>query len=77
MIVSKDKVVLMHYTLKNDKGEILSIKSSDDDVQKLLYNLFYDVLNIEFNLYPWTRNLCKYGTLIRKSGYVWTKVVRS
>ena len=37
-------------TVKNDMGEILSIKSSDENIQKVLYNLFYDVLNIEFNL---------------------------
>ena len=24
-------------------------------------NLFYDILNIEYNLWPWVRNLCKYG----------------
>ena len=27
----------------------------------MLYNLFYDVLNIEFNLSTWVRNMCKYG----------------
>ena len=37
-------------TLKNDQGEILSIKSSDENIQRVLYNLYYDVLNIEFNL---------------------------
>jgi uncharacterized protein (DUF302 family) len=26
-----------------------------------LHNLFYDILNVEFNLWPWTRNLVKYG----------------
>ena len=30
-------------------------------LNKILHNLYYDILNIEFNLYPWTRNLCKYG----------------
>ena len=34
--------------------------------KKLLYNLFYDVLNIEFNLWPWTRNMCKYGDFFLK-----------
>jgi hypothetical protein len=37
-------------TLKNDQGEVLSIKSSDENIQRVLYNLFYDVLNVEFNL---------------------------
>ncbi len=29
----------------------------DDDIQKVLYNLFYDVLNIEFNLWSWVRQM--------------------
>jgi hypothetical protein len=53
-------------TLKNDMGEVLSIRSSDDDVQKILYNLFYDVLNIEFNLWSWVRQMCKYGDFFLK-----------
>ena len=53
-------------TLKSDMGEVLQIRSSDEDIQKILYNLFYDVLNIEFNLWPWTRNMCKYGDFFLK-----------
>ena len=30
-------------------------------IQNILSNLFYDILNIEFNLWPWARNMCKYG----------------
>ena len=53
-------------TVKNDVGEVLSIKSSDENIQRILYNLFYDVLNIEFNLWSWTRNMCKYGDFFLK-----------
>jgi hypothetical protein len=53
-------------TLKNDMGEVLAIKSSDENIQRVLYNLFYDVLNIEFNLWSWTRNMCKYGDFFLK-----------
>ena len=53
-------------TLKNDQGEVLAIKSSDENIQRVLYNLFYDVLNIEFNLWSWTRNMCKYGDFFLK-----------
>ena len=53
-------------TLKNDQGEVLGIKSSDENIQRVLYNLFYDVLNIEFNLWSWTRNMCKYGDFFLK-----------
>jgi hypothetical protein len=48
-------------TLKNDVGDVLTIRSDNEDVRKILHNLFYDVLNIEYNLWPWIRNLCKYG----------------
>ena len=48
-------------TTKNEFGEVLQIRSSNEDVREILHNLFYDILNIEFNLWPWTRNLAKYG----------------
>jgi hypothetical protein len=53
-------------TLKSDMGEVLSIRSTDENIQNILYNLFYDILNIEFNLWPWVRNLCKYGDFFLK-----------
>ena len=53
-------------TLKNDMGEVMHIKSSDENIQQILYNLFYDILNIEFNLWPWIRNMCKYGDFFLK-----------
>ena len=48
-------------TLKNEFGDTLGIVSDNQQVQEILRNLFYDVLNIEFNLWPWVRNMCKYG----------------
>ena len=48
-------------TLKNDMGDVLRIKSSDEGLKKTLHNLFYDVLNIEFNLWSWVRGMNKYG----------------
>ena len=48
-------------TLKNDMGDVLRIKSSDENLKKVLHNLFYDVLNIEFNLWAWIRGMNKYG----------------
>lgn len=66
IIASALDIIADESTLKNEVGEILSIKSSDENVQKVLYNLFYDVLNIEFNLWSWTRNMCKYGDFFLK-----------
>lgn len=48
-------------TINNEEGTLLNIESEDSDILELLENLFYDVLNIDFNLYSWVRNTCKFG----------------
>ena len=50
-------------TVSNIEGEILKVKSENVKVQKILHNLFYDVINVEFNLWSWIRNMTKYGEL--------------
>lgn len=46
---------------QDEKGRTLHIYSNNPKVKTLLEDLFYNVLNVEFNLRPWTRNLIKYG----------------
>jgi hypothetical protein len=48
-------------TARNEMGNVLKIHHEDDNIKQILENLFYDILNVEFNLWPWTRNLVKYG----------------
>ena len=48
-------------TVNNIENEILKIKTDNPKVAKILHNLFYDIMNVEFNLWPWIRNLTKYG----------------
>jgi len=48
-------------TVKDEFNRILTIKTDDSQVQEILHNLFYDILNVEFNLWPWVRNMAKYG----------------
>lgn len=43
------------------EGKVLHIYSENRMVKQILSELFYDVLNIDFNLVMWVRNLCKYG----------------
>ena len=66
IIASALDIIADESTLKNDMGEVLQIRSANEDIQKILYNLFYDVLNIEFNLWSWTRQMCKYGDFFLK-----------
>ena len=61
IIASALDIVADESTLKNEAGEVVQIRSSDENIQRILYNLFYDVLNVEFNLWLWIRNMCKYG----------------
>jgi hypothetical protein len=66
IIASALDIIADESTLKNDMGEVLSIRSSNENIQKILYNLFYDVLNIEFNLWAWVRQMTKYGDFFLK-----------
>lgn len=66
LVASTLDVLADEATLRNDQGEVLSIKSTDENIQRVLYNLYYDILNIEFNLWSWVRNMCKYGDFFLK-----------
>lgn len=48
-------------TATDAQGEILSIETDDEKIKKVLYNLYHDILNIDFNLWYWVRSLVKYG----------------
>lgn len=45
----------------SEYGKVLTIHSKNENIKKILENLFYDILNVEFNMWSWTRNMCKYG----------------
>src|SRR5210317_1237542 len=66
IVASALDIIAEESTLKNEFGEVLQIRSNDEDIQQILYNLFYDVLNIEFNLWSWIRQMCKYGDFFLK-----------
>ena len=51
---------------KNELGNILTVHSENGNIKQILENLFYDILNIEFNMWSWTRNLVKYGDFYLK-----------
>ena len=45
----------------DEAGKTLHIYSDNSKIQQLLTELFYDTLNVEFNMSSWVRNLVKYG----------------
>lgn len=54
-------VIADNCTTISEFGELLVIKSDNAEIKKILHNLFYDVLNVEFNLWSWIRTMAKYG----------------
>ena len=48
-------------TTSTDIRKMLTINCSNQEIKTALQILFYDVLNVDLNLYGWARTLCKYG----------------
>ena len=46
---------------QDDKGRVLHVYSDNEKIKEVLEDLFYNTLNVEFNLRSWARNLVKYG----------------
>jgi intein/homing endonuclease len=51
-------------TSYDEDGQVLEIISKNAEIKQILETLFFDILNIEFNLWSWCRNLCKYGDFL-------------
>jgi len=45
----------------DESGNVLHIHSDNSKIKQILSDLFYDTLNVEFNMTSWARNLVKYG----------------
>lgn len=45
----------------DDRGKCFHVYSDNTQIKRALDELFYDVVNVEFNLRPWARNLVKFG----------------
>ena len=42
-------------------SKVLRVDCPNEEIKNILETLYYQVLNVEFNLYGWARTLCKYG----------------
>ena len=40
---------------------MMNIDCSNEEIKSILETLYYDILNLEFNLFGWCRTMCKYG----------------
>ena len=50
----------------NEMGKMLTVHSNNNNVKMILENLFTDILNVQFNMWSWVRNMCKYGDFYLK-----------
>jgi uncharacterized membrane protein YgcG len=50
----------------NELGKMVTVHSNNNNVKKILENLFNEVLNVRFNMWSWVRNMCKYGDFYLK-----------
>jgi len=48
-------------TVSSTLQKLLTVNCPNQEIKEVLNNLFYGILNIEFNLYGWCRSMCKYG----------------
>ena len=48
-------------TTSTNLSPMLKIKCANDEIKLVLENLYNNILNIESNLFGWSRSLCKFG----------------
>ncbi len=50
-------------TTHSDLQPMLKIKCPNEEIKSILHALYHNVLNVEYNLFGWSRTMCKYGDL--------------
>lgn len=48
-------------TTSNQFRNILFIDCKNDEIKGILHNLYFNIINIESNLFAWGRTMCKFG----------------
>ena len=48
-------------TTSNHFNKLLKINCPNEEIKNVLTSLYYNILNLEFNLFGWSRTMCKYG----------------
>jgi hypothetical protein len=51
-------------TVKNDDGNVLEISSKNAEIKEMLEQLFFEIIDINFNAWSWMRHFCKFGDLV-------------
>lgn len=63
IIASSIDIYADEITTHSSMQPMLQIKCPNEEIKAILHSLYYNVLNIEHNLFGWARTMCKYGDL--------------
>jgi hypothetical protein len=48
-------------TTSNQFRNIITVESKNEEIKSILNNLYFNVLNLESNIFSWCRTMCKFG----------------
>ena len=48
-------------TTSSTLESMMVVESPNEEIKEILNNLYFKILNVEFNLFGWSRSMCKYG----------------
>ena len=48
-------------TTSNQYRQVLIIDSKNEEIKNILHHLYFNILNLEANLFSWCRTMCKFG----------------
>lgn len=60
-IASSMDIYADEMTTSSGLEEMLNISCGNEEIKAILTSLYFDILNVEFNLFGWSRTMCKYG----------------
>lgn len=49
---------------ENENGHVIEVRSKNEEIKEILETLFYEIIDVDFNLWGWVRTTCKNGDFV-------------